>query len=46
MFPFKFPMFSSTVFPIAPCFNSICFAQSPHLYIGGWAKEEAIHFSM
>jgi hypothetical protein len=31
MFPFKFPMFSSRVFPIAPCFNPICFAQSPHI---------------
>ncbi len=37
----KFPMCSSRVFPIAPFFNPICFAQSPPLltYIV-WAKGE------
>jgi hypothetical protein len=29
--PTKFPLCSSRVFPIAPCFNPICFAQSPPL---------------
>ncbi len=33
----RFPMCSPMVFPIAPHFNPICFAQSPPLltYIGG-----------
>jgi len=40
-------MCSSRVFPIAPHFNPICFAQSPPLltYIGG-AKGEALHLSI
>ncbi len=35
------------VFPIATCFNPICFAQSPPLftYIGG-LKGEALHLSI
>jgi hypothetical protein len=35
------------VFPIAACFNLICFAQSPALltYIGG-PKGEALHLSI
>jgi hypothetical protein len=35
--PIRFPMCSPRVFPIAPRFNPICFAQSPPLltYIGG-----------
>jgi hypothetical protein len=35
------------VFPITPCFNPICFAQSPPLltYIGG-SKGEAFHLSI
>jgi hypothetical protein len=43
----RFPMCSPWVFPIAPCFNPICFAQSPPLftYIGGW-KGEALHLSI
>jgi hypothetical protein len=43
MFP-KFPMCSTRVFPLAPCFNPICFAQSPPLftYIAG-LKGEALH---
>ncbi len=42
----RFPMRSPRVFPIAPCFNPICFAQSPLLltYIGG-QKGEAFHLS-
>ncbi len=45
--PFKFPMGSDqvpNVFPIVPCFNPICFAQSPPLltYIGG-PKGEALY---
>jgi hypothetical protein len=40
-------MCSPWLFPIAPCFNPICFAQSPpHLtYIGG-PKGEALHLSI
>jgi hypothetical protein len=40
-------MCSPWVFPIAPCFNPICFAQSPPLltYIGG-PKGEALHLSI
>jgi hypothetical protein len=40
-------MCSPRVFPIAPRFNPICFAQSPPLltYIGG-PKPEALHLSM
>jgi len=43
----RFPMCSSWVFPIAPCFNPICFAQSPPLltYING-PKDEALHLSI
>jgi hypothetical protein len=43
MFP-RFPMCSTRVFPIAPRFNPICFAQSPPLltYIAG-PKGEALH---
>jgi hypothetical protein len=43
----SFPMCSLKVFPIAPCFNPICFAQSPPLltYIGG-PKEETLHLSI
>jgi hypothetical protein len=46
MFP-RFPMCSPKVFPIAPCFNPICFAQSPPLftYIGGPKGEDFFHFS-
>jgi hypothetical protein len=42
-----FPMCSPWVFPIAPCFNPICFAQSPPLltYIGA-PKGEALHLSI
>ncbi len=42
----RFPMRSPRVFPIAPCFNAICFAQSPPLltYIGG-QNGEALHLS-
>ncbi len=45
--PFKFPMCSPRVFPIAPPFNPICFSQSPPLltYIGG-PKGEALHISI
>ncbi len=52
--PIEFPLCSlclqsvpRRVFPIAPCFNLICFAQSPPLltHIGG-PKEEAIHLSI
>ncbi len=41
------PMCSSNVFPIAPHFNPICFAQSPPLltYIGG-PKGETLHLSL
>jgi len=44
--PIRFPMCSPRVFPIAPHFNPICFAQSPPLltYIGG-LKGEALHLS-
>jgi hypothetical protein len=40
-------MHSPRVFPIIPCFNPICFAQSPPLltYIGG-PNEEAFHLSI
>jgi hypothetical protein len=43
----RFPMCSPRVFPIAPPFNLICFAQSPPLltYIGG-PKGEALHLSI
>ncbi len=43
----RFPMCSLKVFPIAPRFNPICFAQSPPLltYIGG-PKREALHLSI
>ncbi len=46
MFP-KFPMCSPRVFPIAPRFDPICFAQSPPLltYIGG-PKGEELHISI
>jgi hypothetical protein len=46
MFP-TFLMCSSRVFPIAPHFNPICFAQSPPLltYIGG-PKGESLHLSI
>jgi hypothetical protein len=42
-----FPMCSTRVFPIAPPFNPICFAQNPPLfnYIGG-PKGEALHLSI
>jgi hypothetical protein len=45
--PIRFPMWSQRVFPLAPCFNPICFAQSPPLltYIGG-PKEETPHLSV
>jgi len=35
--PNRFPMCSRSVFPIAPCFNLVCFGQSPPLpvYICG-----------
>jgi hypothetical protein len=41
------PMCSPRVFPIAPCFNPVCFAESPPLltYIGG-PKGEALHLSI
>ncbi len=46
---FIFPLLQQVlnVFPIAPCFNPICFAQSPPLltYIGG-PKGEALHLSI
>jgi len=54
MVPFKFPLCSiclhcvpRRVFPIALCFNFICFAQSPPLltYISG-PKGEALHLSI
>jgi hypothetical protein len=43
----RFPMCSPGVFPIAPCFNPICFAQSPPLltYIAG-PKGEVLHLSI
>ncbi len=43
----RFPMCSPWVFPIALCFNLICFAQSPPLltYIGG-PNGEALHLSI
>ncbi len=47
-----FPMFAicspPRVFPIAPCFNLICFAQSPPLltYVVGGPKGEALHLSI
>jgi hypothetical protein len=43
----RFSMCSSRVFPVAPCCNPICFAQSPPLltYIGG-PKEETLHLSI
>ncbi len=43
--PIRFPMCSPRVFPIAPCFNPICFAQSSPLltYVGG-PKVEAFIF--
>ncbi len=43
----RFPMCSPWVFLIAPCFNPICFAQSPPLltYICG-PKGEALHLSI
>ncbi len=46
LFP-GFPMCSPRVFPIAPHFNPIYFAQSPPLltYIGG-PKGEALHLSI
>jgi hypothetical protein len=45
--PNSFPMRSPRLFPIAPHFNPICFAQSPSLltYIGG-PKGEAPHPSI
>jgi hypothetical protein len=48
--PFKFSTGSlkfPRVFPIAPCFNPMCFAQSPPLlaYIAG-PKGEALHLSI
>ncbi len=45
--PFKFPMCSPRVFPIAPRFNPTCRAQSPPLltYIGE-PKGEALHLSV
>ncbi len=48
--PIKFPRFSlcsPRVFPIAPCFNPLCFAQSPPLliYIHG-PKGKALHLSI
>ncbi len=44
---YQVPKCSSRVFPIAPRFNLICFAQSPPLlaYIGG-PKREALHLSI
>ncbi len=46
MFP-RFPMCSPKVFPIAPHFNPICFAQSPPLltFVAG-PKGEALHLSI
>ncbi len=46
LFPW-FPMCSPRVFPIAPHFNPICFAQSPPLltYIAR-LKREALHLSI
>jgi hypothetical protein len=46
MFP-RFSMCSPRVFPIAPGFNPICFAQSPPplTYMGG-PKGEALHLSI
>ncbi len=43
----RFSMCSPWVFPIAPCFNPICFVQSPPFftYIGG-PKGEAFHLSI
>ncbi len=43
----KFSMCSPRVFPIAPRFNPICFAQRPRLltYLGG-PKGEVLHFSI
>jgi hypothetical protein len=43
----RFSMCSPRVFPIAPLFDPICFAQSPPIltYIGG-PKGEALHFSI
>jgi hypothetical protein len=43
----RFSMCSSRVFPVTPCFNPICFAQSPPLlsYIAG-PKGEALHHSI
>jgi hypothetical protein len=43
----RFRMCSPWVFPIVPCFNPICFAQSPPFltYIGG-PKGEALHLSI
>jgi hypothetical protein len=43
----KFPLCSSRVFPIAPGFNPMCFAESPllHTYIAG-PKGEAQHLSI
>jgi len=45
--PIRFPMFSPRVFPVAPHFNPMGFAQSPPLltYIGG-PKGEALHLSI
>jgi len=42
----KFPLFSSRVFPIAPGFNPMCFAESSllHTYVGG-PKGEALYLS-
>jgi len=43
----RFSMCSTRVFPIAPLFNPICFAQSPPIltYIAG-PKGQALHFSI
>jgi hypothetical protein len=43
----RFPMCSPRVFPIAPRFNPLCFAQCPPFltYIGG-PKREALHLSI
>ncbi len=43
--PRVFPMCSPRVFPIAPLFNPICYAQSPLLYRGE-PKGEALHLSI
>jgi hypothetical protein len=45
--PIRFPICSPRVFPIAPHFNPMGFAQSPPLltYIGG-PKGEALHLSI